>query len=116
MTSMSESASAMRREITITRIFDAPPALVFRMWTEPKHLAQWWGPAGFTNPVCELDVRPGGKIRILMRAPDGVDYPMTGMFREVVPPKRLVFVSTPVDAQGHTLLEGVTTVSFAERD
>jgi uncharacterized protein YndB with AHSA1/START domain len=106
----------MRREVTITRIFDAPRPLVFRMWTEPKHMAQWWGPAGFTNPVCELDVRVGGKLRILMRAPDGVDYPMTGVFREIVAPQRLVFVTTPEDAAGNALLEGVTTVRFVERD
>jgi uncharacterized protein YndB with AHSA1/START domain len=116
MTSAPNAKPAMQREITITRIFDAPPALVFRMWTEPKHLAQWWGPSGFTNPVCELDAHPGGKIRILMRAPDGTDYPMTGVFREVVPPQRLVLVTTPVDARGNILLEGVTTVSFVARD
>jgi hypothetical protein len=46
------------------------------VWTDPSHLAQWWGPHGFTNPVCEMDVRPGGALRIVMRAPDGTDYPM----------------------------------------
>jgi uncharacterized protein YndB with AHSA1/START domain len=116
MTSAPNAKPAMQREITVTRLFDAPPALVFRMWTEPKHMAQWWGPAGFTNPVCELDARPGGTIRILMRAPYGVDYPMTGVFREVVPPRRLVFVTTPEDGAGNALLEGVTTVSFVARD
>jgi uncharacterized protein YndB with AHSA1/START domain len=51
---------AADRAFVITRVFDAPRALVFKAWTDPKHVAQWWGPPGFTNPVCELDVRPGG--------------------------------------------------------
>src|SRR5471030_3335358 len=79
------------REFVITREFDAPRELVFKAWTDPKHLAQWWGPRGFTNPVCEWDVRPGGKIYDVMRAPNGVDYPMGGEFCEIVPPERLVF-------------------------
>ena len=66
------------REVTLTRIFDAPRTLVFAMWTDPRHVAQWWGPQGFSNPVCEMDVRSGGALRIVMRAPDGVDYPMRG--------------------------------------
>ena len=69
-------------EVVLTRVFDAPRALVFKIWTEPHHLAKWWGPRDFTNPVCELDVRVGGKILIHMHAPDGTVYPMTGTFRE----------------------------------
>ena len=67
-----------------TRVFDVPRALVSTAWTDPKHLAQWWGPDGFTNPVCKLDVRVGGKIRIDMRAADGVVHRMNGVFREIV--------------------------------
>ena len=67
-------------------VYDAPRALVFKMWIEPKHMAQWWGPKGFTNPRCELDARVGGKIHIDMRAPDGTVYPMSGTFREVKSP------------------------------
>lgn len=58
------------REVTITRVFDAPRATVFRAWTDADRLAQWWGPKGFTNPVCEIDARVGGAIRIHMRSPD----------------------------------------------
>src|SRR6201981_2378158 len=83
------------REITITRVFDAPRAMVFKAWTDAKELAQWWGPKGFTNPVCELDVRVGGAIRIHMRSPDGSVYPMKGDFREIVPPERLAFSHIP---------------------
>ncbi len=106
----------IEREVTLTRIFDAPRELVFRMWTDPRHVAQWWGPQGFTNPVCEMDVRPGGALRIVMRAPDGVDYPMRGIFREVAAPERLVFTNVAVDAADNPLLEGLTTVTFAEHD
>src|SRR2546427_806358 len=104
------------RELVLTRLLDAPRELVFRMWTDPQHVAKWWGPMGFTNPVCEMDVRPGGALRIVMRAPDGTDYPMIGTYREVAPPERLVFTNSAVDGDGNPLLDGVTVVTFAERD
>ncbi len=110
----SEVATA-DRELTLTRLFAAPRELVFRMWTDPQHVAQWWGPAGFTNPVCEMDVRPGGKLRIVMRAPDGTDYPMTGTVREVVAPERLVFTSAAIDEHGNALIDGLTIVTFTEQ-
>jgi uncharacterized protein YndB with AHSA1/START domain len=103
------------REVTITRVFDAPRALVFKAWTDPKHLAQWWGPKGFTNPVCEIDARVGGALRMHMRAPDGTIYPMKGEIRELAPPERLVFTNIAVDAAGNHLLEGLTTVTFADQ-
>ena len=104
------------REFIITREFDAPRELVFEAWTDPKHLAQWWGPKGFTNPVCEWDTRPGGKIYDVMRAPNGVDYPMGGEFREVVAPERLVFSCGALDEKGKLLFEFLHTVTFVERN
>lgn len=101
------------RDVVLTRIFNAPPELMFKLWTDPLHVAQWWGPHGFTNPVCEMDVRPGGALRIVMRAPDGTDYPMKGVFQEIVAPERLVFTNIAVDASGDHLIEGLTTVTFA---
>ena len=89
--------------------------LVFKAWTETKHVAQWWGPKGFTNPVCEMDVRTGGAIRIHMRAPDGVVYPMTGVFQEIVAPERLVFVSSALDDKGNSMFDVLSTVTFAEQ-
>lgn len=77
------------RDFVITRAFDAPPERVFEAWTHPRHPAQWWGPHNFNNPVCDLDVRPGGAYRIVMRSPEGVDYPLKGIYREVVKPVRL---------------------------
>lgn len=109
------SAKPAEREVLITRIIHAPRQLVWKAWTDPKHMAQWWGPHGFTNPVCELDVRPGGAIRIHMRGPDDVVYPMTGVFREIVEPERLVFTAVAEDLQGNPLLEALTTVTFAEQ-
>ena len=97
-------------EIVLTRVLDAPRDLVFRMWSDPKHLAEWWGPDGFSVPVCEIDLRPGGALRLQMRAPDGSIYPMVGIFTEVVVPERLAF-ATKVGAN-----EYLTTVTFAEEN
>lgn len=98
-----------------TRELAAPRELVFQAWTEAKHLAQWWGPKGFTNPVCEWDARPGGKIYDVMRAPNGTDFPMGGEFREIVTPERLVFSCGALDEQGKLLFEFLHTVTFAEQ-
>jgi uncharacterized protein YndB with AHSA1/START domain len=113
MTAAASRKPLDEREVTITRLFDAPRALVFRAWTDAAQLAQWWGPKGFTNPVCEFDPRVGGAIRIHMRSPDGAIYPMSGEVREIVPPERLVFTNNALDAAGHAIIEGLTTVTFA---
>jgi uncharacterized protein YndB with AHSA1/START domain len=104
------------REFLITREFDAPRELVFKAWTDPKHLAQWWGPRGFTNPVCEWDARPGREIHVIMRAPNGARYPMGGEFREVVAPEKLVFTSGALDEKGGMLFEFLHTATFAEKN
>jgi uncharacterized protein YndB with AHSA1/START domain len=102
--------------VVLTRVFDAPRALLWKAWTDPKMMAQWFGPRGFTSSVPELDVRVGGALRIVMHGPDGNDYPMKGVFREVIAPERLVFTNIAIDNQGNHLLEGETAVTFAERD
>jgi uncharacterized protein YndB with AHSA1/START domain len=112
--STAQAKPLAEREITNTREFDAPRALVFKAWTDAKMLAQWWGPKGFTNPRCEIDVRVGGAIRIDMRAPDGAVYPMNGEFREIVPPERIVFTNNALDDAGKPIIAGLTTVTFAE--
>ncbi|HEY6022787.1 MAG TPA: SRPBCC domain-containing protein [Pseudolabrys sp.] len=101
--------------VEIVRVFDAPRALVWQAWTDPKMMAQWFGPRGFSSRVPELDVRVGGNLRIVMHGPDGNDYPMKGTFREIVAPERLVFSNIAIDNDGNHLLEGVTTVTFAEQ-
>jgi uncharacterized protein YndB with AHSA1/START domain/ketosteroid isomerase-like protein len=104
----------LRREITLTRVFDAPCALVYSMWTDAKHLANWWGPHTFTNPVCEVDPRPGGKILIHMRAANGDTHPMGGVFHELVPNERIVFTSFVDMPDGKRIVEGHTTVTLEE--
>jgi uncharacterized protein YndB with AHSA1/START domain len=78
-------------ELSISRLIDAPRRKIFRAWTEPALLAQWWGPHGMTTPECEMDLWVGGQFRTLMRAPDGTEYPTMGVFLEIVAPERLVF-------------------------
>ena len=108
------TTQSTQEELVLTRFFDAPRALVFEAWTNSKHLAQWWGPHGFTNPRCEWDLRPGGLIHVDMRAPDGTIYPMGGMYREIVEPERLVFTTTALDVEGKPIFEILNTILFAE--
>lgn len=90
MTSPTHSDSTADREIVTTRLIDAPRALVFEAWTDPKHVAHWFGPDGFTLTTESMDVRPGGVWRFTMHGPDGTDYPNVVTYEEVVPPARLV--------------------------
>jgi len=104
------------REVTITRVYDAPRRVVFQAWIDPKHLQRWWGPKSFTNPVCEVDARIGGAWRIVMRAPNGEEYPAVGIYQEIVEPERLVFTNNAIDKNGNIIIEGFTTVTFAEEN
>src|SRR6266403_1047048 len=103
-------------EVSLTRRIAASPECVFRAWIDAKHLAEWWGPKGFTNPVCEVDPRVGGAIRIHMRAPDGTVYPMTGRFVEIDRPHRLVFSTAALDGEGKPMFEVLNTVVFTAVD
>lgn len=106
----------LEREVTIVRVLDAPPDLVYRAWTEPQRMQRWFGPKVFTNPVCELDVRVGGAWRIVMQAPDGTQYPCGGVYREVTPGERLVFTNIALTEEGKPLIDGLTSVTFEEED
>ena len=107
------SATKPIKELTFTRVLDAPRDMVFRAWTDPVQLARWWGPNGFTNPICKLDVRPGGAIRIDMLGPDGRFFLMEGEYREIVPPERLVFTIKAVkNERGEPELVNINTVTF----
>ena len=79
------------RELVLTRLIDAPREAVYRCWTEPELLKQWFAPKPVTTPVAELDVRPGGSNLIVMRMPDGMEMPNPGVYLEVVPNEKLVF-------------------------
>jgi uncharacterized protein YndB with AHSA1/START domain len=100
--------------MVLTRILSASRELVFNVWTDAEQLAKWWGPSGFTNPVCELSARAGGAIRIHMHAPDGTVYPMTGVYQEIVAPERIVFISSALGKDGQPLFEVEHTVTFVE--
>jgi len=104
------------REFTIVREFDAPRDLVWKACTDAAHLAQWWGPKGFSNPVCEWNPTPGGKIHVVMRGPEGTDYPMGGEFREIVAPEKLVTVTGALNEAGEMLFEILHTMTLAEQN
>lgn len=106
--------TGMFRGIVLTRMYSAPPSVVFKAWLEPEQLAQWWGPKGSTNPVCEVDPRVGGRWRIIMRAPDGTEYPCGGVYIEITAPHQLVFTNVATDKAGKPILEGLTTVHFED--
>jgi uncharacterized protein YndB with AHSA1/START domain len=91
-------ATPAERELVLSRIIDAPPPKVYRAWTEPELLKQWFAPAPFSTPVAELDVRPGGANLIVMRSADGTEFPNRGVYLEVVPNERLVFTDAYTEA------------------
>jgi uncharacterized protein YndB with AHSA1/START domain len=101
-------------ELVITRIFDAPRPLVFKLWTEPEHLVRWWGPRGFTPISGRMDVRPGGAWARSMRASDGTLIRKHGVYREIVAPERLVLTYITDDAAGNPGPETLVTVTFAD--
>lgn len=104
-----------QRTVEITRVIDAPRKRVFEAWTQAKHLAHWFAPKGFTLHSCEADPKPGGAFRLVMRSPEGKDYPVRGSYREVAAPGRLVIECTAEDDQGIGRIEEVITVSLTER-
>jgi uncharacterized protein YndB with AHSA1/START domain len=115
MTLMTAAKPPAADVLTLTRSFDAPRGGVFRAWTDPERLARWWGPRHFANPVCELDARPDGAIRIHMRAPGGSVHPLRGMFHDVEPPERLALTMIAEDDSGRILIETFITAAFSER-
>ena len=99
MTLTDEAApSVADRELVLTRLIEASPEALYRCWTEPALLKQWFAPAPLTTPVAELDVRPGGSNVIVMRMPDGQEMPNHGVYLEVVPNRKLVFTDAYVKA------------------
>ena len=99
------------REIVMTRVFDAPRRLVWEAWTNPEHLPHWMlGPDGWTMPVCEIDLRPGGSWHFLWRRADGTEMGMRGLYKEVVPPERLV----STESWGGDWPETINTLTLTE--
>jgi len=102
------------KELTITRTFNTPRELVWKAWIDGKHIAQWWGPTGFTVPLCEWDAQVGGKILIHMKAPDGTIYPGDGEFNEIIDLEKLVITSAALDKNGERLFEVLNTITFID--
>ena len=101
-------------ELTYERVFDAPRPMVFDAWTKPGVLARWWGPKSITVPKVELDVHEGGTWSTVMRSPEGNEYHVAGVYKEIEPPSRLVFTWAWVEngKRGH---ESTVTVEFEEQ-
>jgi uncharacterized glyoxalase superfamily protein PhnB/uncharacterized protein YndB with AHSA1/START domain len=94
-------AATAQQRIVIRRVFNAPRERVWKAWTDPEVVKQWWGPKGFTAPVSTIDLRVGGKYLSCMRSPEGKDYWSTGVYREIVPPERLVCTDNFADEKGN---------------
>ncbi len=115
-------------ELIITRIFNAPPKLVWKAWTNPDMLMQWWGPKDFTSPISKIDLRVGGEYFNCMRSPDGQDFCSKGIYREVVELERLVMTDSFADKEGNMVpasyyglgpdfpMEMKITVTFKEEE
>lgn len=99
---MSETKSdAAKNELVITRVFDAPPELVWRAWTDPEHSKKWWGPKDFTCPFCRIDLKVGGKYLFCMKSKEGKEYWSTGTYIEIIPNKKLVCTDSFSDEKGN---------------
>lgn len=95
-----ETTWALDRETVLSRVFDAPRELVFKVWTEAEHLVHWWGPKGLTIGVSKLDLRPGGTFLYSMRTPEGHEMWGKFVYREISPPSKIVFVNSFSDPDG----------------
>ena len=114
MASSAEPEVHGRASVTINRLMDAPVDLMWRVWTEAEHLKAWWGPNVFTAPVVEVDLRVGGRLHIIMRAPDGLEHAADAVFQEIDPPTRLVWTMDAVSLTGETLLKSRTTITMSD--
>ncbi len=98
---MIKDVASEQERMVVTRIFDAPRELVWKAWTDQKYVMQWWGPKGFTAPVCRMDFRVGGKFLCCMRAPDGQEFWNGGEYHEIVLHEKIVLSMYFADAQGN---------------
>ena len=124
MTTKSETAV---NELVINRIFDAPVNLVWKAWTNPEHMMRWWGPKAYTSPACKMDFRVGGKYHYCMRSLAGQDFWNTGVYKEIIPLKKIVWTDSFADEKGNKVPashygmddfpgELIVTLLFEEQD
>jgi uncharacterized protein YndB with AHSA1/START domain len=105
------------QEFVLERLFNAPRALMFQVFTQPEHLKRWWAPQPYTIPTCTIDLRPGGIWHYSMRSPQGQEHWARSVYREIVPPERLVYTSTLADEHANPipgLPEHLAMVTFNE--
>lgn len=115
---METTNDVKERKMTITRIFNAPRKIVFKAWTDPKQMEQWWGPHRFTSSEGKMDLKPGGKWQIRMDSPElgFKDMWTKGVFKEIVEPEKLVFTTNGSAGNEEAGLEALATVTFEEYD
>ncbi len=122
---MTKSTGSETERMVVTKIFDAPRELVWKAWTDPKYVMQWWGPKGFTAPVCRIDFRVGGKFLCCMRSPDGQEFWNAGEYHEIVLHEKIVSSMYFSDSNGnkvqpehygleHEAIEGAHDVTLFE--
>jgi uncharacterized protein YndB with AHSA1/START domain len=122
---MTENAVKETELMVVTRVFDAPRELVWKAWTDPKYVMQWWGPRGFTAPVCQMDFRVGGKSLLCMKAPDGQEYWNAIKYLEIVVHEKIVSSMYFADSKGnkveaeaygieHEAIDGANDVALFE--
>jgi uncharacterized protein YndB with AHSA1/START domain len=122
---MTKNAVNEVERLTVTRVFDAPRELVWKAWTDPKYVMQWWGPHGFTTPFCEMDFRVGGKFLYCMKTPDGQEFWNGGEYHEIVLHEKIVSSMYFADSKGnkvepeqygieHEAIEGAYDVTLFE--
>src|SRR5262245_47303347 len=102
------------QDVVITRTIDAPRDVVFKAWTEPEELSQWFGPLGYSVLSPEIEPRPSGVVRLDMKGPDGTNYPNRGTVREIEAPERFAFETSLPDERGTPILQVLNTVTLSE--
>ena len=122
---MTQNTVNATERMVVTRVFDAPRELVWKAWTDPKYIMQWWGPKGFTSPVCKMDFRVGGKLLCCMKAPDGQEFWNACDYHEIVLHEKIVSSMYFSDSKGnrieaaelgieHEAIEGAYDVTLFE--
>jgi uncharacterized protein YndB with AHSA1/START domain len=113
MPKMKLTAEPGEQQLVLTRVFDAPRELVFRAFTDPELIPQWWGPRRYTTTIDKMDVRPGGSWRFVHRGEDGQEFAFRGVYHEITPPERIVWTFEFEGMPGHISLD---TAVFEEED
>ena len=103
-----KESNTAERELTISRLLNAPRELVWEVWTKAEHIKNWWGPTGFTNTIFSMDVKPGGVWDFIMHGPDGTDYKNKSIYKEIIKPERIVFE--------HVSPKFIATITFEEKN